>query len=184
MARGPLGYTDELLEECGMLWNWCVADGQNGGWRDSLIVPGCGYLRRDDRLGVRNGLARRRRCGRRSARRGVLCVGRNRHIFHAGIAVRRRGYSGRAQQRRALWSAANLPWRSASGQTPSRREGGWARSARPSSRPHLALWGTLVGSYRWALAGRGHPRVRQPQRGLRSEVEAGWCRWVKVMPRR
>lgn len=92
MARKPLGYTDELLEECGIrtLWSWCVATGQNGGWRDSLTVPGSGYLRRDGRLGVRNGLARRGRCGRRSARRCVLCLGRSRHIVHVSIAVRRR----------------------------------------------------------------------------------------------
>ena len=102
MARKPLGYTDELLEErgIGMLWSWCVATGQNGGWLDSLAVPGSGYMRRDDRLGIRNGLARRRRCGRRSVRRCILCVSRNRHFFYVSIAVRRRG-----QPRHEEWRA-------------------------------------------------------------------------------
>jgi hypothetical protein len=74
-------------------------------------VPGSSYTGRDGRLGLRNVLARRRRCDRRGAGLRVRCVGHHGDIVYVGIALRRDDQPTLAQKSRYPRSRKPLPVR-------------------------------------------------------------------------
>jgi hypothetical protein len=67
---------------------------------ESSTVPGSSYIGRDGRLGLRNVLARRRRCDHRGAGLCVRCAGYHGDIVYVGIVLRRADQPTLAQKSR------------------------------------------------------------------------------------